>query len=235
MPSQGRVWSRAELRHVAAACARQGVLLVADEIWADWVLPEVAPAEGGHGVGPERGERGERFVPCSAVAPAEGCALITLGAPTKTWSLAGLHASYLIIPDEALRRRYLQRAEPAFLAYGSAFATTALLAAYTHGGPWLEAAKAHVARNVAYLVRFVREHVPGIAPLVRLLLRAHCYGCYHSYAAITHTLLSLIRCYCLLYQVPEATYLVWLDCSGLLAHAALAPNPILNPNPNTRP
>ena len=168
MPSQGRVWSRAELRHVAAACARQGVLLVADEIWADWVLPEVAPAEGGHGVGPERGERGERFVPCSAVAPAEGCALITLGAPTKTWSLAGLHASYLIIPDEALRRRYLQRAEPAFLAYGSAFATTALLAAYTHGGPWLEAAKAHVARNVAYLVRFVREHVPGIAPLVRL-------------------------------------------------------------------
>ena len=188
------MWSRAELRHVAAACARQGVLLVADEIWADWVLPEVAPAEGGHGVGPERGERGERgerFVPCSAVAPAEGCALITLGAPTKTWSLAGLHASYLIIPDEALRRRYLQRAEPAFLAYGSAFATTALLAAYTHGGPWLEAAKAHVARNVAYLVRFVREHVPGIAPLVRLLLRAHCYGCYHSYAAITHTLLLL--------------------------------------------
>ena len=132
------MWSRAELRHVAAACARQGVLLVADEIWADWVLPVVAPAEGRHGVGPERGERGERFVPCSAVAPAEGCALITMGAPTKTWSLAGLHASYLIIPDEALRRRYLQRAEPAFLAYGSAFATTALLAAYTHGGPWLE-------------------------------------------------------------------------------------------------
>ena len=171
------MWSHAELRHVAAACARQGVLLVADEIWADWVLPVVAPAEGGHGVGPERGERGERFVPCSAVAPAEGCALITMGAPTKTWSLAGLHASYLIIPDEALRRRYLQRAEPAFLAYGSAFATTALLAAYTHGGPWLEAAKEHVARNVAYLVRFVREHVPGIAPLVRPLLRAPCYGC----------------------------------------------------------
>ena len=43
-PSQGRVWSRAELRHVAAACARQGVLLVADEIWADWVLPVAAPA-----------------------------------------------------------------------------------------------------------------------------------------------------------------------------------------------
>ena len=89
---QGRVWSRAELRGVAAACARQGVLLVADEIWADWVLPAAALAEGGDGVpakGVEGGEGGvgapaeggERFVPCSAVAAAEGCSLITLGAP----------------------------------------------------------------------------------------------------------------------------------------------------------
>ena len=162
------MWSRAELKEVAAACARQGALLVADEIWADWVLPAAAPAERGEG-----GEGGERFVPCSSVAPAEGCALITLGAPTKSWSLAGLHASYLIIPDAELRRRYLQEAEPAFLAYGSAFATTALLAAYSHGGPWLAAAKAHVARNVAYLVDFVQGHVPGIAPLVRPLLHEY--------------------------------------------------------------
>ena len=107
------MWSRAELRGVAAACARQGVLLVADEIWADWVLPVAAPGEGADGAPAEGGEGGERFVPCSAVAPAEGCALITLGAPTKTWSLAGLHASYLIIPDAELRRRYLLQAEPA--------------------------------------------------------------------------------------------------------------------------
>ena len=86
---QGRVWSRAELRGVAAACARQGVLLVADEIWADWVLPAAALADGGHGAPAEGGEGGdgapteggERFVPCSAVAAAEGCSLITLGAP----------------------------------------------------------------------------------------------------------------------------------------------------------
>ena len=81
-PSQGRVWSRAELRGVAAACARQGVLLVADEIWADWVLPAAALAEGGDGVPAKGGEGGEggvgapaeggeRFVPCSAVAAAE--------------------------------------------------------------------------------------------------------------------------------------------------------------------
>ena len=32
-------------------------------------------------------------------------------------------------------------------------------------------------------------------------------------------------------QVPEATYLVWLDCGGLLARAGVA----LNPNPNIHP
>ena len=179
-------WCRAELAGVAAACARHGVLLVADEIWADWVLPSAVGDLGG--VIAQETEGGGRFVPCCAVAPREGCALITLGAPTKTWSLAGLHASYLVIADEALRRRYLQRAEPAFIAYGGTFATTALLAAYTHGGPWLAAARAHVAANVRFLVDFVSAHVPGVAPLS-----------------------------------PEATYLVWLDCSGLLEWINIAP------------
>lgn len=50
------------------------------------------------------------FTPCAAVARAAGCALVTLGAPTKTWSLAGLHASFVLIEDSPLRRRYLARA-----------------------------------------------------------------------------------------------------------------------------
>ena len=36
-----------------------------------------------------------------------------------------------------------------------------------------------------------------------------------------------------LHQVPEATYLVWLDCSGLLARTGVTPNP--NPNPKPQP
>ena len=38
----GRVWRRAELAALAAACADAGVLLVSDEIWADWTLPHEA-------------------------------------------------------------------------------------------------------------------------------------------------------------------------------------------------
>ena len=222
------MWSRAELRGVAAACARQGVLLVADEIWADWVLPVAAPGEGADGAPAEGGEGGERFVPCSAVAPAEGCALITLGAPTKTWSLAGLHASYLIIPDAELRRRYLLQAEPAFLAYGSAFATTALLAAYSHGGPWLAAAKAHVARNVAYLVDFVQEHVPGIAPLVR----ARCCASTGT-TATTNAITNRARCPRPRTSSGSTAADSWHAPASPLTLLTFNPNP--NPNPNLNP
>tara|TARA_B110001452_G_scaffold266425_1_gene273267 strand:- start:908 stop:2257 length:1350 start_codon:yes stop_codon:yes gene_type:complete len=168
----GTVWRRSELAAVASACARRGVTLVADEIWADWPLPGAEP-----------------FVPCRAVVPADGGGprLITLGAPTKSWSLAGLHASFLVIEDDELRQQYTRRALPAFLAFGSTFATTAMLAAYEHGAPWLDAARAHVRANVDVLCSLLRAHVPEVVPLP-----------------------------------PEATYLVWLDCSRLgLAPAAL--------------
>ena len=39
----GRVWPAAELRALAALCDAHGVLVVADEIWADWVLPGGPP------------------------------------------------------------------------------------------------------------------------------------------------------------------------------------------------
>lgn len=86
----GRVWTAAELRALAKLCAEQDVLVVSDEIWADWVLPTAkAP-----------------FVPF--VAGAGACRHITLNAPTKTFSIAGIHCSYVIIEDEALRQRAMR-------------------------------------------------------------------------------------------------------------------------------
>ena len=78
--------------------ARQGILLVADEIWADWILPAAAPREDGDGTchahaahipritmcthhAGAPGKEWVHFVPCSAVAANEGCALITMGTP----------------------------------------------------------------------------------------------------------------------------------------------------------
>ena len=164
----GRVWQRSELVALAAACARYGVILVEDAIWADWCL------------------WGETFVPfASAAAEAKQatgveCRHVCLGAPSKTWNLGGLHASWVYFSDDMLRHAYLAEAEPATLTFGSTFATEAMLAAYNHGMPWLLEAKAYVEANLLYVTSELREHVPEITPLM-----------------------------------PRATYLLWLDCSGL--------------------
>lgn len=144
----GRVWRRAELAALARECAKRQILVVSDEIWADWVLPSACQWP---------------FEPFANVAAAAGCQYITLGAPTKSFSLAGLHASYLILPDARLRRKYLEYTEPAFLTYGSVFATAAMLAAYSDAAAaWLDAARSHVADNVRYLGSFLHHHVPQV-------------------------------------------------------------------------
>lgn len=176
----GRVWSAVELRDLARACATHGVSVIADEIWADWAL------------------WGSAHVPFHRVA--EGVArdaplaYACLGAPTKTWNLAGLHCTYVLLPQPTLRDRYLAHVAHAFLHYGSAFATCALLGAYgREGARWLAATKALVEANYALLVEALRAGVAEIVPMR-----------------------------------PQATYLVWLDCTALAAALRLGSPAELN-------
>jgi len=158
----GRVWRPEELRMVADLCRHGGVFILSDEIWSDWCL------------------FGHRHRPL-ALEAGSGQPVITFMAPTKTWNLAGLHCSFLVIEDAALRERYLASVAYAFLHYGSTFATEAMLAAYEHGRPWLEGAKRYVEAQLLHCEEFL---LARCAPEIRPLR-------------------------------PEATYLLWLDCSGL--------------------
>lgn len=145
----GRVWSRDELSALARLCASHGVITISDEIWGDWVLDSDAA----------------RFTPFAAVAGPAGCSCIVLNAPTKTFNLAGLHAAYAIIEDSELRSRYLAHVSPAWLHFGSTFATEAMLAAYQHGAEWLEAARAYVRANVEFLTAALADADVGVVAM----------------------------------------------------------------------
>ena len=84
----GRVWSRDELRALADFCVAHDLLLVADEIHHDLVLP------------------GERHVPMPLAAPEIADRLVMLTATTKTFNIAGALTGNVIIADPALRRRF---------------------------------------------------------------------------------------------------------------------------------
>ena len=85
----GRVWTKEELLRLGDICERYGVIVVSDEIHADFVF------EGSHQVLAGLKESYRKFV-------------VTCTAPSKTFNLAGLQVSNIFIPDDALRRKFEQ-------------------------------------------------------------------------------------------------------------------------------
>ncbi|WP_411079558.1 MalY/PatB family protein [Streptomyces sp. cmx-18-6] len=145
----GRVWTGAELTRMAELAERHGVAVVSDEIHADFV------------------HEGHVHVPWTRVAGARGgdgagrWAVITSG--SKSFNFPALTGSYGLIGDPADRAEYLRRMETAQgLASPAVLSLTAHIAAYREGGPWLDAVRAYVAGNLAYVAERLGAALPEL-------------------------------------------------------------------------
>ncbi len=107
----GQVWSASELRRFGDLCAEHDVLVIADEIHGDLILP------------------GETFTPFASLGQDFARNSITCTAPSKTFNLAGLHTSNIIVPDDDLRQRFRQALSASGLPGLNPFGITALEAA----------------------------------------------------------------------------------------------------------
>lgn len=137
----GRVWSAAELRRLADICIEHGVTILSDEIHADFEHP-------GHKV-TMFSNLGERYV--------MHCMEFT--APTKTFNLAGLLCSNVIIPNPELKRAFDVAAENIAGLTVSHFGLVACQAAYNHAEPWLDELIGVLQGNLALLRDFA--HATG--------------------------------------------------------------------------
>jgi cystathionine beta-lyase len=140
----GRLFGRAELEGMAAACLRRDAFIVADEIHCDLLLD------------------GRAHVPMAAVAPEVEQRTITLMAPSKTFNLPGLKCAVGIIPNAPLRERFLAAAADLVPKIG-VLGYTGALAAYRDGDDWLDALLRYLTDNRDFLVRQVRATLPGVA------------------------------------------------------------------------
>ena len=84
--------------------------------------------------------------------------LITCMAPTKTFNMAGLAFSNIIIRDPALRARYQERDK--LFGMVNPMSLTAAQAAYAHGGAWHEALKQYLDENFAFVKAFLARELP---------------------------------------------------------------------------
>src|SRR5262245_33537997 len=140
----GRVWERAELSRLAELCLARDLVIIADEIHCDLVYG------------------GRPHVPIASLGPEVERRTITLMAPSKTFNLPGLKSSIAIIPDAALRARFV--AAPLDLVRSvNVFGYTATLAAYRDGQPWLEELLRYLEGNRDFTGDYVKRHLPGVS------------------------------------------------------------------------
>jgi len=141
----GRSWSRAELEAVAEICARTGTMLLVDEIHADLVF-----SPRGH----------HPFASLERLAPDR---IATFVAPSKTFNLAGLNLSAVVIPDEIHRRAFLAEYRNRGISRTNAPGLVAMEAAYDHGEPWLDALMELLAENASRMAQVAHDRWSGVA------------------------------------------------------------------------
>jgi cystathionine beta-lyase len=140
----GRVWTREELIRFGEICIDNRVLIVADEIHADLIY------------------KGYAFTPFARISVEFARHAIVCTAPSKTFNLAGLRTSNIIIADDGLRARFGKAVRSSGLSGLGAFGAVALEAAYNHGEDWLAQVMDYIEANLHFLEDYVARHLPGI-------------------------------------------------------------------------
>jgi cystathionine beta-lyase len=83
-------------------------------------------------------------------------------APSKTFNLAGLKVSVAVIPNAALRERFLAARGDFVQAQVNIMGYAAALAAYRDGHEWLQQLMRYLEANRDYLDDYVRTYLPGV-------------------------------------------------------------------------
>ena len=143
----GRVWTPAELTRLADICLSNNIIILSDEIHCDLVLP------------------GFRHTPVAKISGEISDITVTCIAPSKTFNLAGLSTSSVIISNPVLRKYFHKRIENLHMGNGNIFGTVASIAAYSEGHDWLDALLEYIENNVDYVENYCKLMIPEIIPV----------------------------------------------------------------------
>ena len=176
----GRVWSREELARLGEICLKNDLLVISDEIHADLVY------------------KGHVFTPFACVSQEFAQRAVICTSPSKTFNLAGLQTSAIIIPNSELRSRFKATLQANGLFGIGAFGVVALEAAYNHGEAWLMQVLDYLEDNLHYLEDFIGRHIPRIKvvrPEGTYLVWLDCRGLGLDRQALKRLMLEKARVY----------------------------------------
>ena len=140
----GRVWTREELTRLGEICLKHNVLVISDEIHSDIIL------------------KNHKHTPFASISKEFRENTITCMAPTKTFNLAGLQSSFLVISNPY----YYEVMDKAFsildIKRNNAFSLVATEAAYNCGEDWLYELIKYIEDNVDFAIDYIKNHIPQL-------------------------------------------------------------------------
>ena len=140
----GRVWNKEELLKIGDICLKHKVIVVADEIHADFVY---------------HGHQHQVFANLKTDYQE---ITVTCTAPSKTFNIAGLQVSNIFIANENLRKKFKQELKKTANADINVMGLIACQAAYSQGEDWLRQVKIYIAENLEYVKTFLRDNLPQV-------------------------------------------------------------------------
>lgn len=140
----GRVWTKSELLKVANICCNNNVFIIDDEIHHDLIMP------------------GYEHTVMATVSERVKNNIAVCTAPSKTFNLAGLQCSNIIIPNSKIRLKATACSLLNMQMGLNIFAYTACIAAYNKCEDWLEELLTVINGNAEYIKSFMAENFPEI-------------------------------------------------------------------------
>ncbi len=144
----GSVWKKEELKKLSEICIKNNILVVSDEIHADVIF---AP---------------NKHIPYASISEKAAQQSITVMSHSKTFNVAGLTTSYVIIPNKQLLLDYNRALNIPHLGMGNIFGIEALIASYTNGEEWLEQLLSYLETNTKYVIDFFEKHLNKMTVII---------------------------------------------------------------------
>jgi cystathionine beta-lyase len=151
----GRVWTAEELRRLGQICNQNNILVISDEIHCDLIL------NGNLTTG--QTTTGQTFTNYATLGPefAQNAVICTAG--SKTFNLAGLKTSNIIIPNPDLHAQFKDTLQTSKVAFALNFlGQLALQAAYEDGENWLKQVLVYLTANSNLIADYLESHIPEI-------------------------------------------------------------------------
>ncbi|MGL4911022.1 MAG: MalY/PatB family protein [Romboutsia sp.] len=141
----GRVWKEEELRTVIEICMENDLWIISDEIHSDLI------------------RKGNKHIPTLEVGNDYKDKIITCTAPSKTFNLAGMHLSNIIINNKKLQQQWLFEIKDKLdIGAPSPFAIASTIAAYNECEDWIDELNEYLDGNIEFIDNYLKKNLAKV-------------------------------------------------------------------------